>query len=206
MKIVSTNIGEPRTVIWRNKEVNTGIFKFPVENGIVLEAEDVENDHVIDRKYHGGIDKACYAYSADFYDYWKDQFPQLDWCFGMFGENLTIDGLDEKQLSIGDVFEVGEAILEVSEPRQPCMKLNIRMNSPNAVKSFVEFGRSGTYFRVLKNGLVKPGDNLRLIAPGKPTLTVYDVFQMIYNKEETPLRDIALQHPALANSTKEDLM
>ena len=97
MKVVATNIGEKRTVLWRNEHIETGIFKAPVAQGIVLEREDVKKDAVVDRKYHGGIDKACYAYSADFYDYWKGKFPDLKWSYGMFGENLTIHGLNEKK-------------------------------------------------------------------------------------------------------------
>jgi len=202
MKIVATNIGEKRTVHWKGQEVITGIFKYPVNQGILLEKTDVQSDAVVDRKYHGGIDKACYAYSSDYYDRWKPLHPDLEWSYGMFGENLTIEGLNERTLSIGDVFKVGDAIIEVSEPRQPCMKLNVRLNSSLAVKQFVEYGRSGAYFRVLKEGKVKSGDILELQSKGEPELMVYDVFQMIYQKGSDALREIAKGHPSLAEATK----
>ncbi|MDC0257299.1 MOSC domain-containing protein [Crocinitomicaceae bacterium] len=202
MKVVATNIGEKRTIIWKGQEVVTGIFKYPIDDGIVLEKTDVQSDNVVDRKYHGGIDKACYAYSSDYYDRWKPLHPKLDWNFGMFGENLTIEGLDETTLSIGDVFKVGDAIIEVSEPRQPCMKLNVRFNSSLAVKQFVAFGHSGVYFRVLKEGKVKPGDVFVLEAKGEPQLMVYDVFQLIYEKGNDALRKVAKEHSALAEATK----
>lgn len=205
MKVVATNTGEKRTVLWREQPVTTGIFKFPVEEGIVLGTEDVEKDHVIDRRYHGGLDKACYAYSADHYAYWKTQFPQLDWNYGMFGENLTIEGFDEKRISIGDVFKIGEAIVQVSEPRQPCMKLNVRFNSSQAVKAFNKFGRSGTYFRVIQTGRVQPGDAMELIEQGKPFLSLFDLYQLIVTPGNEPLRDVAKQHPQLAKTTIADL-
>jgi len=205
MKIVSTNVGEKKKVLWKGKEVITGIFKYPVEDGIFLETTDVRSDAVVDRKYHGGVDKACYGYSADFYSYWKELHPNLEWSYGMFGENLTIEGLDESTLSIGDTFAVGDAIIQVSEPRQPCMKLNVRLGSSQAVKQFTEFGHSGAYFRVLKEGKVVAGDPLILQSSGAPRLMVSDVFQLIYQSENDILRERALQHGALAESTKRAL-
>src|SRR6056300_334029 len=94
LRVVSTNISEPKMVKWRGKNVKTGIFKYPVSSGIYLESEDVRGDAVVDRKYHGGVDKACYLYSADVYGEWKAKFPNADWSMGMFGENLTLEGLD----------------------------------------------------------------------------------------------------------------
>ena len=95
MKVVSVNIGEKRTVNYKGKIVETGIFKSPVETPIFLGETGVETDAVIDRRYHGGIDKAVYAYSQNHYAYWKKIYPELDWKFGMFGENLTISNLEE---------------------------------------------------------------------------------------------------------------
>lgn len=205
MKVVSTNIGEKQELEWNGKPVITGIFKYPTENGIFLEREDVRSDAVIDRKYHGGVDKACYSYSADFYDRWKELFPELEWDFGMFGENLTIAGLNEKEVFIGDTFSVGDAIIQVSEPRQPCFKLNLRFSSNQMVKQFTQFGYSGIYFRVIKEGYVSVGDSLELKSKGASELSVYDVFQMIYKKGNDDLREIARLHPDLAEATKEKL-
>lgn len=205
MHLVATNLGTRRTVQWKGKSVTTGIFKYPAAEGIFLGAEDVEGDQVIDRKYHGGFDKACYAFGADHYPYWKSQFPDLEWDYGMFGENLTIAGFDEKKLRIGDTFKVGEAIIQVSEPRQPCMKLNVRFNSSKMVKAFTQYGSCGSYFRVLQPGMVHPGDKFILMEKGSPELFVYDVFQLIYTKGDPALRALAIEHPRLAQSTVEAL-
>ena len=205
MKIVATNVGNKRAVLWKGQKITTGIFKYPIDEGIILEKTDVKSDDVVDRKYHGGIDKACYAYSADFYDYWKGKYPDLKWSYGMFGENLTIDGLNEKEIHIGDIYSVGEALVEVSEPRQPCVKLNVRFNSNQMVKMFTHFGHCGVYFRVLKEGKVMTGDRLILKEKGTPSLSIYEVFQMIYSKGNDALREHALHHPKLAESTKNAL-
>jgi len=103
MRIVSTNIAEPKTIVWKGKEVTTGLFKYPVEAGILLGKEDVDNDHVIDRRYHGGADKACYLYSADHYSYWQNLYPELEMPWGMFGENLTVENLHEAEINIGNI-------------------------------------------------------------------------------------------------------
>ena len=110
MKIISTNIAQPKTVIWKNKEVTTGIFKEPVEDTITLGVEDVEGDNVIDRRYHGGEDKACYLYSADHYPFWKEKYSGLDWKYGMFGENLTVEGLQETRIRIGNTYQLGSVV------------------------------------------------------------------------------------------------
>ena len=88
MKITSINIGKTETIYWRGKPVKTGIFKYPIKGALVLEKEDVKGDSVVDRRYHGGIDKACYLFSEDHYARWKEMYPSLDWQFGMFGEDV----------------------------------------------------------------------------------------------------------------------
>ena len=136
MIVTSTNIGIRKEILWNNKLVSTGIFKNPTSEGIFLDKTDVRNDAVIDRKYHGGIDKACYAFSENNYSKWQELYPELTLNPGMFGENLTIKELKESELFIGDIFQIGEAIIQVSEPRQPGCKLNLRFNSNIAVKQF----------------------------------------------------------------------
>ena len=138
MKVISTNTGPKKEVMFRGKPVKTGIYKSPIEEGIFLESEDVKGDQVVDRRFHGGIDKACYLYSFDFYNFWKERYPDLDWQYGMFGENLTVSGLNEKELHIGNQYQVGDAIVEISQPRQPCFKLGIRMGSPKIIREFVQ--------------------------------------------------------------------
>jgi len=116
MKVIATNIGESTTVDWRGRKIQTGIFKYPIDEPIFLKKEDVVRDTVIDRKHHGGEFKACYLFSSDYYNDWKNNYPDLDWDWGMFGENLTIEGLDENKLFIGDIYQIGDAIVQITEP------------------------------------------------------------------------------------------
>jgi len=172
MKIVSTNIGEKREINWKGKLITTGIFKFPVKKSIFLDIEDVQGDVVVDRKYHGGIDQAVYAYGLQYYAYWKRLYPDLDWQEGMFGENLTIDNLDETTIHIGDTFKVGETILEVTKPREPCMKLGVRFNDMKIVKQFWNTTKCGVYFKIIKKGFVKNAAVFQQITsfPENPTI------------------------------------
>lgn len=183
--------------------VQTGIFKYPVGK-IQLGASDVEKDQVIDRKYHGGIDKACYLFSADVYDYWKNQYPELEWDWGMFGENITIEGLDESQMMIGATYKIGDAIVEVSQPRQPCFKLGVRFNTQKVLKDFIAAEHSGVYVRVIKEGTVTAGDELILINQGE-SLSIREVFCWMYRKGASPEVIEKIQSSKkLANSSKKE--
>lgn len=204
MKLVSTNRGDKKTTTWKVRTYSTGIFKAPVAS-IVLGLKDVEHDIVVDRRYHGGIDKACYAFSADDYTYWKSLYPKLEWDWGMFGENLTINGLNEDEIYIGDRYQLGGAIIEVSQPRQPCVKLNLRFTSDRMIKQFIAHGRSGVYFRVLKTGLVAPGDELKLIHRDPESLSVHTIFQLIFGNGSSSDLEKALLLPKLAESARIDL-
>lgn len=203
MKIKSLNIGAKQTVLWKGKQVHTGIFKSPVKGSLYLDIEDVQGDSVVDRRYHGGTDKACYIFSSDHYAYWQAIYPKLEWNFGMFGENITVEGLDESTFCIGDTFRLGETIIQVSEPRQPCMKLNARFESSLMVKRFTAHERCGSYLRVLQPGHVHVGDPFELIQKGNPALSVQAVFKLIYKKGDDALISVALEDPFLAESTKD---
>lgn len=206
MKIISTNIGETRIIKWKGKEVKTGIFKFPVDKPIYLETEDVVNDHVIDRKYHGGADKACYLYSADHYSYWKKFYPELELTWGVFGENLTIDGLQEANINIGDIFEIGEAVVQATQPRQPCFKLEFRFNDKRIVKQFVDSGFSGVYVRVLKTGIVQTGDTMKLIER-QNSISIHKVYELLYTSDiQKDVVKQAVNDPNLAASCRSDLL
>lgn len=206
MKVVSTNIGEKRTILWKGKEVQTGIFKYPVSQPIYLGSEDVENDHVIDRRYHGGKDKACYLYSADHYSYWKEFYPDLEMPFGIFGENLTIEGLHEAQVNIGDIYQIGEAVVQAAQPRQPCFKLEFRFNDNQIVQQFIDSGFAGIYVRVLKNGTVKSGDSMELIER-KKSLSIQKVYELLYTSElQKEAVEQAVNDPFIAASCKKDLL
>jgi MOSC domain-containing protein YiiM len=206
MKIISTNIGEPRIVNWKGKEVKTGIFKYPVNHPIFLGSDDVEKDHVIDRRYHGGVDKACYLYSADHYEYWQKLYPELEMLFGIFGENLTVEGLHEAKVNIGDIFKIGDAIIQATQPRQPCFKLEFRFNNDKIVRQFIDSGFSGVYVRVLEKGNVKTGDSVELIEK-KDSLSIQKVYELLYTSEfQKKAVGQAVNDPYIAASCKKDLL
>ncbi len=205
MKIISTNIGEARTIVHRGKEEKTGIWKFPVEEGIFLGAEDVEKDQVMDRKHHGGADKACYLYSADRYQYWKEIYPELEMPWGMFGENLTVEGLNEGTINVGDMFQIGDAVVQATQPRQPCYKLEHRFNDPQIVRRFVEAGFPGVYVRVLQSGKVVAGQTMGLCGRNDSP-SIQQVFRWIYAEEFDPEVERAINDPFIAESCKKDLL
>lgn len=172
MKIISTNIGERREVEWKGKTITTGIFKKQVNEPIFLDVETVKGDAICNRIYHGGIDQAVYGYSLKHYDYWKGLHPDQDWEFGMFGENLTIDDLEETEIHVGDTYKVGEVIIEVTKPRQPCEKLAMKFDTRKIVQQFTRSTMSGIYFKVLQTGHVQAGDEFEQIksCPDNPTI------------------------------------
>lgn len=205
MKIISTNIAEARIIEWQGKQVPTGLFKFGVDKGIFLGKEDVKHDNVMDRRYHGGIDKACYLYSADHYQYWQKIYPDLELPWGMFGENLTVEGLHEKEINIGDTYKIGKAVVQVTQPRQPCFKLQFRFNDHNIVRQFVDSGFSGVYVRILEKGHINPGDRMQLIDK-KPSLSIHEVYSLLYVDEFDEKVREAVNNPLIAESCKRDLL
>ncbi|WP_298480907.1 MOSC domain-containing protein [uncultured Maribacter sp.] len=206
MKIISTNISKPTTIIWNGKEEQTGIYKYPISNSIYLGKSDVLKDTVIDRIHHGGTNKACYIFSSDKYGYWKNMYPNLEWNWGMFGENLTVQGLDESVLRIGSIYKVGECLVQITQPREPCYKLGIRFGTQNILKEFIDHGFPGTYIRVLEEGEVKVGDSFILTEESKNILTVQQFYQLLYAKEKNlDIIKIAIENDTLPKRKKEKL-
>ena len=201
MEIISTNIGEKTAVKWRGKTIYTGIFKQSVDTSVFLDKEDVQTDHVVDRKYHGGIDKACYLYSAEAYPYWQRQYPDLRLTYGFFGENLTVKGLDESKIHIGDQYKIGDAVVEVSQPREPCFKLGIRFNDQGIIKRFINAPYPGIYVRVIQPGNVKAGNHITPLNIRTDEPTLLSVYQMIYGlkRDKTSLKQ-AVNSVYLADS------
>src|SRR5689334_2486460 len=143
MKIVSLNVGLPREVIWKGRSVLTGIFKEPVRGTIKVRALNLDGDKQADLTVHGGRDKAVYAYAAEHYDYWRKQLPEMNLPFGMFGENLTTEGLLETEVNIGDRLRIGSVLFEVTQPRMPCYKLALKFGRDDIIKRFLQSERSG---------------------------------------------------------------
>ena len=207
MKITSTNIAKPTTIIWNGKEVITGIYKTPTNQSIYLGKHNVTGDEVTDRKHHGGEFKACYLFSENHYEYWKNLYPNLDWNWGMFGENLTVSDLDETKIKIGDIYKVGGALIQITQPREPCFKFGVKFGSQLAIKHFIDFGFSGTYVRVLEDGLVKIGDTFQLVKQAENSITTYQFFDLLFSKEKNKnLIKLILNNDALPNKKRDKLI
>ena len=184
MKVISTNIAKPRTILWNGKEERTGIYKEPVSTPIYLEKENVRGDEVSNRVNHGGKYKACYLYAAEHYPYWKNLYPDLDWDWGMFGENLTVEGLDERELLIGSTYQLGTALVKISEPRQPCYKLGIKFGTHQVIRQFIEHGYSGTYLTILEEGEVTSGDVLALVSEHTGAISIYQYNALLNTRDK----------------------
>ncbi len=206
MKIIATNIGKPTTITWNGKEEKTGIYKYPTHSPIFLGESDVLNDTVIDRKHHGGENKACYLFSSEAYSYWKPLYPNLNWNWGMFGENLTVEGLNEAKIRIGDIYELGTAIVQISQPREPCYKLGIRFKSSRVIKQFIAHGYPGTYVKVIQKGEVKTGDNFILQKQSPNELTIKNFYKLLFDKEKNKdILKLAIQNEALPQYKRDKL-
>ncbi|MFC4721096.1 MOSC domain-containing protein [Geojedonia litorea] len=184
MKILSTNIAKPKSIEWNGKTITTGIFKSPINLPIYLDTEAVKGDEISDRKVHGGEYKACYLFSADNYPYWKNLYPHLQWADGMFGENLTVTGLNEKHIHIGDIYKIGTALVQVTQPREPCYKLGVKFGNQVILKEFIAHGYPGTYVRVLEKGYVSVGDTIELVQKAPNSVSTFDFFKLLYSKEK----------------------
>lgn len=185
MQVISTNIGSPTTFEWNGKKEQTGIFKYPTTDSLFLTKNDVSKDTVIDRVHHAGINKACYLFSADQYTFWKGLYPNLEWDWGMFGENLTVEGLDESKMRVGDIYKIGGALVQVSQPREPCYKLGVRFGTQEVLRQFIDRNHSGTYVRILEEGKVQKGDALKLQQQSENTLTVQQFYELMFAKEKS---------------------
>ena len=163
MKLLSVNVGLPREIEWKGKIVRTSIFKAPVTGRVRVAKLNVEGDQQSDLTVHGGIDKAVYAYPSEHYPFWREEFPDMELPWGVFGEYFTTAGLLEETLHIGDRLRVGSAEFVVTQPRMPCFKLGIRFNRSDMVKRLLQSGRTGFYFAVLKEGEVAAGDSIELL-------------------------------------------
>ncbi|OCT16749.1 hypothetical protein A8709_08800 [Paenibacillus pectinilyticus] len=180
MKITSINVGLPQTIQYQGKELTTGIYKTPVSSSLFVSKVQIEGDGQADLNFHGGVDKAICAYPEEHYVYWeKLRGHELE--AGTFGENLTIRGLQEHDICIGDTFAIDEVIVQVSQPRQPCHKLAKRMDWPEAALHVQETGYTGYYFRVLKEGYIAPDSEMRLIARDEKAVTVAFANQIKYH-------------------------
>jgi MOSC domain-containing protein YiiM len=181
VRIVSVNVGLPRDLPDGDGVVASAIVKEPVAGPVPVGRTNLAGDAQADLTVHGGVDKAVYAYPHEHYAAWRRELGRADLEPGHFGENLTVEGLLEEEVGIGDVFRVGSALLQVSQPRVPCFKLAIRMGDPAFARPFLRSGRVGFYLRVLDEGVVRAGDPITRRAAADPSMTVREVAALLGN-------------------------
>jgi MOSC domain-containing protein YiiM len=182
MKLVSVNCGLPREIVWHGKSVTTSIYKEPVEGRIALRTLNLDGDRQADLSVHGGKDKAVYCYPIEHYDYWKTALTGYPLVKGAFGENFTIQGLDEDSVHIGDKFSVGSVEVVVTQPRLPCYKLDIKFGSDDMVKRFLSSGRTGFYLAVTREGDVGAGDELLMLSHDPNFVPVSEITRLYVTK------------------------
>ena len=206
MKVHGLATGSLKTIRYRGKTVPTGIFKQPVEGPLRLLFEGVEGDLQVDRKNHGGRDKAVYLYSLENLRYFSEQRGDPPYLPGHVGENLTIEGLDDDQVHIGDQFEIGSSRIEISQPRVPCFKLGILMQDPGFVSVFLKSGRTGFYARILQEGEVALGDEVQRVHQDPKGVSISTAMKaLIKGPEQTLYIQKVLEVSALSMAWREDL-
>lgn len=203
--IVSINVSRPETVSYAGKTVETAIFKIPVSHPVLLSATNFEGDGQADLKNHGGFDKAVCVYSHDHYAHWESVLGK-PLSFGAFGENVTLSGALEDEIWIGDICKLGEATVQVSQPRQPCFKLSVRHQQPNMDLLVKETGFTGFYFRVLEPGVVAPKDRCERIERDPHSVSIRTANEIMHGmkpSKESLLRLMEVE--SLSESWKKQL-
>ena len=175
MKVLSVNVGLPRIVEYMGEPLATGIFKSPVEGKVAVGQLNLEGDRQADLRVHGGPKKSVYVYPSEHYAYWRDELPDAELPLGVFGENLTTEGILETDVRAGDRLRIGTAEFEVTIPRYPCFKLGIRFGRKDILRRFMKSGRSGFYLSVLKTGELATGDAI-IFEPAGLGETISEVF------------------------------
>jgi MOSC domain-containing protein YiiM/ferredoxin-NADP reductase len=205
-RLISVNVGLPRDVEWRSKTIRTAIWKTPVSDRRMVGRLNIEGDAQADLMGHGGEIRAVMVYQLDSYQYWESQLHRSDLTYGHFGENFTVEGLADNEVCIGDRYRIGDGLFEVTQPRVTCYRVGIRLNEPQMPALLVSHHRPGFYLRVLENGLVGPGDEIRKVAEGPERVTVAEIDSLLYLPGHQRERlERSLRIPALSPGWKKSL-
>jgi ferredoxin-NADP reductase/MOSC domain-containing protein YiiM len=180
-RLLSVNVGLPRDVEWKGRTVHTGIWKDPVRGRCRVGRLNLDGDGQGDLAGHGGEQRAVFVYQIESYRYWQEQLKRTDFVNGQFGENFTIEGLPDDAVCIGDRYQIGSALFEVTQPRVTCYRVGIRMNEPRMPALLTSSGRPGFYFRVLQEGDVGAGDEIVKAGEAKERMTVAKINALLYS-------------------------
>ncbi|MGI8684010.1 MAG: MOSC domain-containing protein [Acidimicrobiales bacterium] len=195
-RVISVNVGVPRSVEWQGRTIRTAIWKDPVDGPVEVRGVNLSGDDQADRRVHGGTHKAVYAYAAEDYAWWSESLgTRLG--PGTFGDNLTVEGFDLRLAWVGERWRVGTCLLEVSEPRMPCFKLGARMGTADFVDLFDVVGRLGAYLRIVEEGAVTAGDEVHLVSRPDAELTVGDLGAAGAGDDAALLQRV-VDHPAVS--------
>src|ERR1700677_3737624 len=178
--VVSVNVGLPRDVEWQGKVVHTSVWKKPVTGRVMARRLNLDGDGQGDLAGHGGEHRALMVYQLDSYSYWAKQLQRQDLEYGHFGENLTVEGLADSEVCIGDRYRIGRALFEVTQPRVTCYRVGIRMNNPQMAALLVSHKRPGFYFRVIEEGEIGAGDEITKVADGPERVSVAEIDGLLF--------------------------
>jgi MOSC domain-containing protein YiiM len=197
--LLSVNVGLPKNVAWQGKTVYTGVWKHPVNGPAMVRRLNIDGDGQGDLAGHGGEQRAVLVYQVQSYRHWQQHFGRDDLGDGQFGENLTVDGLTDDEVCIGDRYRIGEAEFEVTQPRVTCYRVGLRLGEPELPALLVSHHRPGFYMRVLREGRVRAGDRIVKTRTGPGALSVADTDALLYlpGRDRVKLR-AAVRVPALS--------
>src|ERR1700742_4318021 len=180
-RLLSVNVGLPRDIEWKGRTVHTGIWKDPVPGRQQVGRLNVVGDGQGDLAGHGGEQRAVFVYQIESYRYWQQQLKRTDFVYGQFSENFTIEGLPDDVVCIGDRYQIGSALFEVTQPRVTCYRVGIRLNDPRMPALLTSSGRPGFYFRVLRQGDVGAGDEIVKVGEASERMTVAEINALLYS-------------------------
>jgi MOSC domain-containing protein YiiM/ferredoxin-NADP reductase len=198
-RLLSVNVGLPRDIEWRGRTVHTGIWKNPVRGRCRVGRLNLDGDGQGDLGGHGGEQRAAFVYQIESYRYWQEQLKRTDFVHGQFGENFTIEGLPDDAVCIGDRYQIGSALFEVTQPRVTCYRVGIRTNEPRMPALLTSSGRPGFYFRVLREGEVGAGDEIVKVGEANERMSVAEINALLYSPDHARERlERALRIEALS--------
>src|SRR5262245_29810966 len=204
MKLISVNVAQPREIRIHDQLVSTGIFKQAVSGPVRVRTLNLDGDRQADLRVHGGPDKAVYVYPSEHYAFWQRELVEDPLPWGAFGENLTVEGITEDKVCIGDEMGIGTAVFQVTQPRQPCFKLAAKFQRDDMIKRFLDSRRTGFYFRVLKEGSLQAGDSITILHSDAHQVSVREMMDLLLLKHPKPsLIERALSVEPLSKSWRE---